>query len=411
MPATTSLRRVLGLASLTYYGLGTILGAGIYVLVGKVSGHAGLFAPLSFALAGVIAFFTAFSYAELSARYPSNAGAAVYVREGLGRPWLSVLVGSLVVLVAIVTCASLVRGFVGYLHVFVQMPDWLAMALIMLVLGLLAAWGIGEAVGAASAITLVEIGGLLLILAASGNSLSTLPARLPELIPPFNTDALRGIALGAFVAFYAFLGFEDMVNVAEEVRDPQRTLPRAILLALGTATLLYLLVALAGVLSLSPEELAKSDAPLADIYFRTTGHAPLLIGGISLFAVINGALIQIILGARVLYGMSRAGWLPSWLPAWLHMVSPRTQTPLAATALLSLAALALALWLPLLSLAKATSFFILIVFALVNLSLLRIKRRLPKVEGIRCYPRCIPLAGLLSTAGLIAFQLAAWLAP
>jgi amino acid transporter len=400
------LKRALGLGALTYYGLGTILGAGIYVLVGKVAGYAGLYAPIAFLLAGLVAFCTAFSYAELASRYPRSAGAALYVREGLRLRWLPVLVGALVVLVAVVTCASLMRGFIGYAQVFVHLPDWLGITLTLLVLWALASWGIGESVRAASLITLVEIAGLLIILFVSAPQFATLATRLPELLPPVDADAWGGIALGTFVAFYAFLGFEDMVNVAEEVRDPARNVPRAILLALASATLLYLLVALAAVLALPPAELARSTAPLADLYVRATGRSPQLIALIGLFAVINGALIQIIMGSRVLYGMSRE----AWLPAWLSGVSPRTRTPLAATALLALASLALALWLPLLSLAKATSFLILIVFTLVNVSLVRVKRRAPRIADVRSYPLWLPIAGCLSTAGLICYQLWVWVA-
>ena len=115
--------------------------------------------------------------------------------------------------------------------------------------------------------------------------------------------------LGAFLAFYAFIGFEDMVNVAEEVKEPRRILPLAILITIGISTLLYLLVALVAVLALPPAELAQSRAPLALLYERATGSAPTLISLISMFAVVNGALIQIIMASRVLYGMSREGWL------------------------------------------------------------------------------------------------------
>jgi amino acid transporter len=406
MAQETTLRRALGLGALTFYGLGTILGAGIYVLVGKVAGYAGLYAPVAFLVAGLIAAFTAFSYAELAARYPHSAGEAVYVHEGLRLRALSTLVGALIVAAGVVSCATLVNGFVGYLEVFVRLPRWLVIAAIVVALGALAAWGIRESVRAASLITVVEIAGLLLVLAVAAPELAALPSRLPQLLPPPQAGVWSGILLGAFVAFYAFLGFEDMVNVAEEVREPQRTVPRAIFLALGVATALYLLVALAAVLSLPPEQLARTDAPLAEMYVRATGQAPLLISVISLFAVLNGALIQIIMGARVLYGMSHRGWLPRRL----GRISPRTRTPVTATAAVTLMVLALAIAFPLLALAKATSFFILIVFALVNLSLLRVKRRAPTVAGVRSYPLWMPLAGLVCTVGLLTFQAAAWLA-
>jgi amino acid transporter len=284
--------------------------------------------------------------------------------------------------------------------VFVAVPDALAIVLLVLALGALAVWGIQESVTAATVITLIEVGGLLFIIAVAGDSLATLPARWPELLPPLHAGVWQGILLGAFLAFYAFIGFEDMVNVAEEVRDPVRVLPRAILLALAAASVLYVLVALIAVLAIPPAELAGSRAPLAAIYTRATGAPPTLISLISMFAIVNGALIQIVMAARVLYGMSRERWLPEWL----GRVHPRTRTPVAATVLVTLVILALALWLPLETLARTTSFVILAVFALINLALLRIKRRDPHPAGVRTYPAWIPLVGALSTGGFVLYQ-------
>lgn len=401
MSEPVSLKRSLSLWLITFYGLGTILGAGIYVLIGKVAAAAGLFAPVAFLLAALLAGFSAFAYAELSARFPKSAGEALYVQEGLGRRGLSMLVGGLIILTGIVSSATIANGFVGYLHVFVDMPDWLAISLMVLGLGALAAWGIRESVLAATFITLFEVGGLIFILFAAGDSLGQLPGRLPELLPPLNAGIWQGILLGAALAFYAFIGFEDMVNVAEEVNNPQRNLPRAILLALGVSTLLYLLVALTAVLALPPPELAASRAPLALIYTHATGRSAEMISLISLFAVVNGALIQIIMSSRVLYGMSRAGWLHAAFGA----VHPFTRTPLLATALVTLAVLALALWLPLETLARITSFIMLVVFALINLSLLRIKHRDPHPAGIRVIPVWIPWAGFLSSSAFVFYQL------
>jgi len=396
-----ALKRSLSLSLLTFYGLGTIVGAGIYVLVAKVAGQAGLYAPLSFLLAALLATFTGFSYAELSARFPKSAGEAVYVQEGLQRRELSLLVGILIIITGVVSGATIVKGFVGYLHVFVQVPDALAITLVVLALGALAVWGITESVAAATAITLVEVGGLLFIVAVGGDSLATLPDRWRELLPPADAAVWQGILLGAFLAFYAFIGFEDMVNVAEEVRDPVKTLPRAILLALGASTVLYILVALVAVLAMPPAELAETRAPLAVIYERSTGQSPTLITLISLFAIINGALIQIVMGARVLYGMSQEGWIPRWL----GRVHGYTRTPHLATALITGILLVLALWFPLVQLAQFTSFVILVVFALINLSLVRIKRRDPHPTGVRVYPVWIPWTGFLSTTAFVLYQL------
>jgi amino acid transporter len=266
-----------------------------------------------------------------------------------------------------------------------------------------AAWGIKQSALFATVVTVIELGGLLLIVSVASPSLTQLPAHLPQMLPPASAPAWGGVLLGAFLAFYAFLGFEDMVNVAEEVRDPERNMPRAVLIAAGVATLLYMLVAIVAVLSLQPAELAGTDAPLALLYTRATGREPWLIGAISLFAVVNGALIQLIMGSRILYGMAREGWLPAAL-AYVH---PRTQTPLVTTGLVTVAALALALWFPLVTLAKTTSFILLTVFALVNLTLVRIKLRGPAPAGTLSVPLWAPAMGFLLSLGITLYQIIA----
>ena len=403
MTQPPELKRGLSLWLLVFYGVGNILGAGIYVLIGKVAGNAGMYAPLSFLVASVVAAFTAFTYAELAARYPLSAGEAVYVRKGLDSPLLAVVVGLLIVLMGAVSAAAMSRGFVGYLHVLLELPDATAMTLLVVALGSLAAWGIVESVGFAALLAIVEVSGLGLVLFVAGDSLHSLPERLPALLPSADTAAWQGIMMGAFLAFYAFIGFEDMVNVAEEVRDPARNLPLAILLALLVTTLLYAAVTLVAVLSVPPEQLAKSDAPLAEIYEQATGRRPVVLSIISMLAVINGALIQIIMGSRILYGMSRQGWLPKVL----GKVYGKTRTPLIATAVTTGLIWVLALWLPLIALAQATSFLVLGVFCLVNLSLWRIKRRDPHPQGLRVFPRWVPLFGLGASLSLILFQVLA----
>ncbi len=404
MSQATTLKRAFSLPLLTFYGLGTILGAGIYVLIGEVAGSAGIHAPLAFAIASVLAGFSAFSYAELSARYPLSAGEAVYTQRAFGKTWLAMTVGFLIVLIGMVSTATLVNGFVGYLQVFVQWPAWLIITLLVMVLVGIAMWGISESAWLAAVTTLIEMGGLLLVLWVAVPQVSILPAlqRSLEVSPDFTT--LAGIFGGAFIAFYAFIGFEDIVNVAEEVRDPNRTLPRAVLLSLGIATLLYMFVAVVAVALMPATELAASEAPLALVYQRATGEAPVFIGLVGLSAVINGALIQIVMASRVLYGMAGQGWIPQWLAA----VHPLTRTPLKSTLLIGAVILILALWLPLVTLAKITSLVTLIVFSLVNLSLWRIKQREPVPEGIITFPVWLPIAGFFFSSVFALFQLWHW---
>jgi len=396
----TDLKRSLSLPLVTFYGIGTILGAGIYVLVGKVAGFAGMFTPFAFLLAAFLAALSAFSYAELSARFPMSAGEAVYVQEGLGWRQLSIVVGVTIVLVGTISVATLVHGFVGYFQVFFAVPPVVVIIAMTLLTGLVVAWGINESVIIASLMTLLEIGGLLLIIWVGHTSLADLPVRWPEMVPPLELSAWGGIAAGSFIAFYAFIGFEDIVNVAEEVRDPRRNLPRAIVIALVVTSLFYFAVAVVSILTLLPAELARTDAPLAELYREVTGREPVVITIISLVSVLNGVLIQMIMASRVLYGMSRQGWLPPFL----GQVSPLTRTPLIATGIVTGLVLLFALWLPLLSLARLTSYIILIVFALINLSLWQIKLRAPQPADIRTVPLWVPVIGFFFSSAFVFYQ-------
>lgn len=397
-----ALRRRLTLPLLTFYGLGTTIGAGIFVLVGRVAGRAGMAAPISFLVASLLAGFTAFSFAELVARYPRSAGEALYVREGLRSHRLSLIVGLMVALSGIVAAATIINGSVGYVEEFVALPHAVGVALVLGLLTALALWGIGESVTAASIFTVLEIGGLLLVIWAAKGSLADFPARGRELIPPLEGVAWTGVMAGAMLAFFAFLGFEDLVNVAEEARDVTRTMPAAIILTLAITVLLYATVATVSVLTVPPEELAASDAPLALVYERGAGSPPTAITGIAVFAVLNGALIQIIMASRVIYGLADQGALPGRLA----YVSARTRTPVAATSLVAAVILGLALLVPLERLAEMTSMIVLIVFSLVNLALLAIKRRgTPAPAGVRTWPLWVPAAGFVTSAGFLVFWL------
>ncbi len=395
-----SLRRSLSLPLTTFYGLGNILGAGIYVLIGKVVAEAGMFAPVSFLLASLLACLTAFTYAELSARFPLSAGEAVYIQEGIGIQALSALVGLLIILAGIVSAATILRGFTGYLQVFIAIPGGVAIPLLVLMLGGLAAWGISESVRIAALITLIEITGLLLIIWIAAPDLAAARPALGDFAPLSGSTAWYGIFIGGFLAFYAFIGFEDMVNVAEEVQHPSSNLPRAILIALAVSALLYFLVALAAVLSVPAGELADANAPLAFIYQYVTGRDPVVITLIGMLAVINGALIQIIMASRVCYGMGRKHWLPAVFARVNHL----TRTPIVATVVVSALVLVMALWLPIETLAKATSYFLLIVFALVNLALWRMKHAATHPPGIIRVPFWVPVMGFFASAAFVFVQ-------
>ncbi|MBW2484105.1 MAG: amino acid permease [Deltaproteobacteria bacterium] len=394
------LKKNVNLSLLIFYGLGNTLGAGIYVLVGKVAGIAGLFAPIAFVVSSLVVIFTALTYAELSARYPLSAGEAVYIHRGLGLKWLAVFVGLLICTAGIVSAATICQGFIGYFQVFIDIPERLALVILILTLGCIAAWGIKEAVTTAAVLTVIEIIGLLLIIVTGLDNITLDRLRETELFPAWDVPVWLSILNGAFLAVYAFLGFEDMVNVAEEVKNPERNMPLGIILTLLISTALYFMVSFVAVIAVPVESLQQSKAPLALVYQNSTGKDPVLISIISMFAVINGALIQIIMSTRILYGMSSQ----KWLPKLFSKVNKHTHTPLVATMLVVSLLLVTALLLPLVTLAKTTSFLLLIVFGLVNLALIFLKRRRLYAPNIRTYPVLIPVFGVIFSFGMVIFE-------
>ena len=387
------------------YGLGTTIGAGIYSLLGEVARAAGYFAPVSFLLASLLAALTATSFAELSARFPRAAGVSLYVEQGFSSRGLSLIVGLLVISAGLVSSAALLNGFVGYAQEFVNTDRVIIIIGCAVIIGLVAAWGILESVVMASLVTIVELAGLFLVVAVNDSALFSVVERWPELLPPAELGSWLGIYAGVLLAFYAFIGFEDMVDVAEEVKNVKRNLPLAILLTITVTTLTYLLLMTTAVLALPPEQLANSSAPLAELYMVGGSGEGALISFIGLFAIINGALIQMIMTSRVLYGLGSRGLLPPFFAR----VNPRTQTPLNATVCAASVMLLLALLGGLASLASLTSVIILLLFVLVNASLWRIKRRDRLADDVYSFPRWVPALGAVASLGFVLIQIGRYL--
>lgn len=392
--ADVPLRRVLSLPLLTLYGVGTIVGAGFYALLGKVAGVAGTAAPSSVLLAAFVASLTALSFAELATRYPESGGPVRYVQAAFGNARFAQLTGLLVILTGVVSAATLARAVGGFLDELYSLPTALPITLTVVALSGVACWGVRASGLVAATITVLEVGVLVAIPFLQIDVLSQLPERVPELIPGGDAP-WSGALLGAFLVFYAFVGFEDMVTLAEEVRDPRRNIPRAIIATLIVTTLLYVAVASVAVLAVEPEVLAKDAAPLA-LLVGDHGAAVIWVG---VLAGLNGALIQIIMASRILHGM-RASRGPL---AWMGAVHPRTRTPLRATIILGSVVLVLALALPLVVLASWTSGVLLLVFASVNAALCVIHKR-DRQADFNC-PRWVPFAGCGLCLGLLSVEL------
>ncbi len=393
------LKRSLTLLHATLYGLGVTIGAGIYVLIGAAAARAGMHAPLAFVLAAILMALTAASFAELAGRMPVAAGEAAYVREAFQSDKLATIVGLLVVGVAVVSAAAISIGSAGYIGLFLPLPEPLLVTGVVLAMGAIASVGIRESVTFAGVMTVIEVGGLLVLILAGGTLGPDLLTRLPEAVPPLGSgSAWVGVMGTALLAVFAFIGFEGLANVAEEVKDPQKTLPRAIFLTLVLSTVLYVLVAWVAVVAVPPEELARSKAPLALVFERLTGASPRAMSAIAIVATLNGIIVQVIMSSRVLYGLSRQGELPALFGA----VNKATRTPLNATAITTGTVLLLALLLPLHDLADLTSRITLVVFALVNLALIRIKGRAsPVPPGTYVAPAWMPWAALATCVGLL----------
>jgi amino acid transporter len=394
-----TLRRSLGIWLLVFYGLGIIIGAGIYVLVGEVAARAGMAAPLAFVVAGVMAALTGLCYAELCARHPEAAGSAAYVKEAFGSDALSRLVGLAVAGVGIIASASLARGSAGYLAQFITLPEPVGAGVLVVLFTAIACLGVTGSVTSAAVLTGVEIFGLVLVISAGAPALSGIGAHGAELVP-VAASAWTGIGAGAFLAFFAFLGFENLANMAEETRDVGRTLPRAILITIGVAGALYGLVALVVVLAVPLDRLIASRAPLALVMEGVDWATPEALSAIALVAVANGVLIETVMLGRLLYGMSRRGWLPGALAE----VNPLTRTPVRTTLLAGVVIFALAVTVPFVHLVVATSTITLLVFLAVDLALMRLHRVRARADLKIRVPRLIPYLAALSCLVLLAVQ-------
>lgn len=388
-----TLRRVITLPLLVLYGLGVTIGAGIYVLVGETAAQAGMYAPMSFLFAAIVMAFSAGTFSELSGRFPQSAGEAIYVDQAFRKNWLTLLTGSVVILSAIVAAATITLGGVGYIGALINLPDTVIILAIVLLMGSVAAWGVKQTVIFAALFTVLEILGLLVIIIAGFYSQPDILTRLPEVIPNFTDGAAIGIIFTtSIVAFFAFIGFEDLVNMVEETKNPARTMPLAILITLVVATFLYFAVVSIAVLSLPMSELTESKAPIGLLFENLTGASPVTITLIAVVAILNGIIIQIVMAARVLYGLGKQGKIP----AFFANINAKTKTPVLSTAIVTVIILVLALFFPITSLAETTTRLILFVFTLVNLSLIVIKiRKTPAPDGIFTVRIWVPAGGFL----------------
>lgn len=399
------LKREMGLLQLSFYGTGTVLGAGIFVVIGEVLDEAGGLAPLAYLLAAVVALTTALSYSEMAARVPTAGGPIDYVERAFGHRWLGSLAGWALVIANVVSAATIVTGFVAYLSGFVAVSAWMATVVVVVAVIGVAAAGMKESAWLMTVTTLIGIGTLVVIVWSLREGLSAAPQAIAAAPARIEGSAWAPLMGGAFLAMYSFIGFGDMAQAAEEVRDVKRVLPKAMMLSLAVVFVFYLAVSSALVGAGGLEQVAGAQAPLVFAAGRE-GWPEMPIALASLAVIVNGALTQVIASARLLFDIGRDG---RGAPTALGQVSKRTDTPLAATLTVGVVVLGLALFVPLKQLATGTGFAILIVFVGVNASLIVFKRRVqpPDVPDI---PAIFPWLGVLVCLGALIGQLALYLA-
>jgi len=360
-------------------------------------------APLAFIGAALVMAFSAASFAELGTRMPVSASEAAYVQAAFKRDWLTLAVGLLVVATAAISAATISAGSAGYIAVFFSAPAPRIITVVVVSMSVVACLATVQSVTFAAIMTLVEVGGLVLIIIAGFGLGPEVMTRVPEMLPSLrDTSAWIGLAGTSLIAVFAFIGFEHLVNVAEEMKEPSRTLPRALFLTLGLTALIYALVVWIAVMAVPPQELARSSAPLSLVFQRLTGLPLVTLSAIAVVATLNGIIVHMIMIGRVLYGLADQGNLPKVFAR----LNPVTHTPLLATVVGAATILALALAVPLAGLADFTARFTLAIFAMVNLALIRIKSRGdPAPSGAFVCPGWVPFGGFISSFLLLVADL------
>ncbi|SFP45761.1 Amino acid transporter [Amycolatopsis arida] len=398
-----ALRRVIGSRLLLFFVVGDIIGTGIYALTGVVAGRVGGALWLPFLLAFAVAFMTAFSYLELVGKYPRAAGAALYTNKAFRRPFLTFLVAFAVMSSGITSASSAAVAFGGtYLAEFVELPwwPWVVPVLFIVGLGLINFRGVSESVKTNFVLTLIELSGLAIIIGIgvwavlNGNGE---PGRLTE----FNTEDqtwLVAISSATSLAFFAMVGFEDSVNMAEECKDPARIFPKAMLWAMVIAATIYILVSVTSSLLVPAGELAeaKSGALLKVIDVGAPGFPREVFSAIGLFAVINSALINMLMASRLLYGMANERIIP---PVF-GTVHPFRRSPWVAIVFTSAIAAVLVSTVDIGVLGGTTALLLLAVFAVVNVAVLVLRREKVEHEHFRA-PTVLPVVAALCCLYLV----------
>ena len=365
------LRRELGLLEVTAYGVGIILGAGIYALIGIAAGMAGNSLWLSFLIAALLSAFTGLSYAELSSIYPKEAAESFYAKEVLRSDFIAFLIGWLAISSEIIGVAAVSLGFANYFHSLVKLPIILISISLILFLSFINFIGIKESSIFNLIFTSIEVLGLIIIISI-GILYGNLASR-----NYFEIKNLYGMLSASALIFFAFIGFEDIVNVAEETKKARKIVPLALILSLLISSLLYIGVGISVLAFASPEELSASKAPLSLVASKVFGkNAGIFITFAALCSTLNTVLILLIVSSRMIWGMAEQGLLPKVL----SKISLKRRTPYISIALVCIVSILFVFLEKISVVAEVSNFAILLVYASVNICLIFSRIRYPNIE-------------------------------
>ncbi|EKF22262.1 amino acid permease family protein [Mycolicibacterium hassiacum DSM 44199] len=416
------LRRVIGPGLLLLFIVGDVLGTGVYALTGKVAAEVGGAAWLPFLIAFFIAAITAFSYLELVTKYPQAAGAALYAHKAFGKPFVTFLVAFVVMCSGITSASTASRTFAanfeqGLVGLGIG-PEWgtVGVAAVALVfMGLLAAVnlrGVSESVKLNVGLTIIEISGLMMVILvgvwAFTRSVDVDFSRIVAFETASDKSVFMAVTASTALAFFAMVGFEDSVNMAEETKDPVRIFPRILLSGLTIAGVVYVLVSIVAVALVPIGELKASETPLVDVVKAGAPGLPIehILPFISMFAVSNTALINMLMASRLIYGMARQ----HVLPPVLGRVHPRTRTPWVAIIFTTVIAFGLIIYVTAVAgeetirvLGATTALLLLAVFAVVNVAVLVLRRDLQTSGRHFTTPTALPVIGFISSLYLVIF--------
>lgn len=368
----SELKQHMSLFQLTMYGVGLILGAGIYVLIGEAAGFAGDAVWIAFALGSIVALFAGFSYAELTSIFPKAAAEYIFIKNSFRNNFFAFVIGWLTAITSVITAATVALGFGGYFTEFIDIPIIISAIGLLMILSIVNFIGIRESAWTNTVFTIIEAAGLILIIVIGFTFANPEPVNYIE-----SPTGFSGIAIAFVLIFFAFIGFEDMANIAEEVKKPRKTLPRAIILSVIISGIIYILVSLAVVRVVNWEELAASSAPMALVAERGLGsNAHIILSAIALFAITNTVLITLIAGSRIFYGMAKE----KVFPQILEKVHVKTKTPWLAILVILITSIIFTIFGDIVTVANITVFAIVITFAAVNLAVIVLRYTQPDIE-------------------------------